>query len=298
MFVATTPISRCLPRLPGDIRCPLPVTLWNERSKGPVRQVPRYRFEQRRSSVHRAHSSGRAGRHWVGPYDLGHALLPRHGHVHGSIHRGRCLGRVRARRRWLPDLDGLLLRFFCGGSGACSKDAAWSSRGHSSAVAKRGTNSHRPPRATRRHHASKRLGGHRGCQRYRHSLEQRTRGNHHTHWPRGRCKQRCPERCLTMADSVMHVGAMVLCAHGGAAFPTGADPRVRMSGQPVVTTSTRFAISACPGAPACVSGRFTAGAQRVFASGIPVVLSTSPSVSQPEPLALRVVATQPRVKSV
>ena len=37
-----------------------------------------------------------------------------------------------------------------------------------------------------------------------------------------------------MPGFVLHVGATVLCTHGGQAQPTAPNPRVRVGGQPVV----------------------------------------------------------------
>ena len=38
-----------------------------------------------------------------------------------------------------------------------------------------------------------------------------------------------------MPGFLLHVGATVLCAHGGQAQPTVPNPRVTVSGQPIVT---------------------------------------------------------------
>ena len=41
---------------------------------------------------------------------------------------------------------------------------------------------------------------------------------------------------------VLHVGATVLCAHGGQATPTAPNPRVRVSGQPVTTQPAPYVV--------------------------------------------------------
>ena len=38
-----------------------------------------------------------------------------------------------------------------------------------------------------------------------------------------------------MPGFLLHVGATVICAHGGQAQPTAPNPRVRSCGQPTVT---------------------------------------------------------------
>ena len=38
-----------------------------------------------------------------------------------------------------------------------------------------------------------------------------------------------------MPGPLLHLGATVLCSHGGQAMPTAPNPRVLVSGQPVAT---------------------------------------------------------------
>ena len=52
-----------------------------------------------------------------------------------------------------------------------------------------------------------------------------------------------------MPGPVLHVGATVLCAHGGQATPTVPNPRVMVSGQPTVTMSGPYAVAGCPFSP-------------------------------------------------
>ena len=49
-----------------------------------------------------------------------------------------------------------------------------------------------------------------------------------------------------MPGFIVHLGATVLCAHGGQAMPTSPNPRVLVSGQPVATQPTPYAIAGCP----------------------------------------------------
>jgi len=46
-----------------------------------------------------------------------------------------------------------------------------------------------------------------------------------------------------MPGFLLHVGATVLCAHGGQAQATAPNPRVRLSGQPIVTLSAPHTLS-------------------------------------------------------
>ena len=104
-----------------------------------------------------------------------------------------------------------------------------------------------------------------------------------------------------MPGPLLHVGATVLCSHGGQAQPTTPNPRVTVSGQPVVTLASPYVVAGCPLPPPlagngpCVTGQFIAGAARVFAAGQPVLLQTSPSVCTPTGTPLMPVVAQTRV---
>ena len=58
-----------------------------------------------------------------------------------------------------------------------------------------------------------------------------------------------------MPGPVLHLGATVLCAHGGQATPTAPNPRVMVSGQPVATIAAPYAIAGCPFVPPAATGR-------------------------------------------
>ena len=49
-----------------------------------------------------------------------------------------------------------------------------------------------------------------------------------------------------MPGFIVHLGATVLCAHGGQAQPTAPFPRVLVSGMPVVTMASPYVIAGCP----------------------------------------------------
>src|SRR5665809_38187 len=100
-----------------------------------------------------------------------------------------------------------------------------------------------------------------------------------------------------MPGFLLHVGATVMCAHAGQAQPTVPNPRVKVSGQPIVTQPTMYTIAGCPfnvsGAPVpCVTGQWISGATRVLASGQPVLLMDSQAICVPNGTPLNIVITQ------
>lgn len=104
-----------------------------------------------------------------------------------------------------------------------------------------------------------------------------------------------------MPGFVVHVGATVLCTHGGQAQPTSPFPRVLVSGQPVVTMPPPWMVAGCPLPPPsaangpCVTGQWTSGSTRVLCGGQPLVLQAGTSICAPTGTPLMAVATQTRV---
>jgi hypothetical protein len=100
---------------------------------------------------------------------------------------------------------------------------------------------------------------------------------------------------------LLHVGATVLCSHAGQAQPTAPNPRVTVSGQPVVTIATPYVVAGCamPPPPSgngpCVSAQFVTAATRVTALGQPVLLQDSQSICLPTGTPLLPLVTQVRV---
>lgn len=90
-----------------------------------------------------------------------------------------------------------------------------------------------------------------------------------------------------MPGPLLHVGATVFCSHAGQAQPTVPFPRVLVSGQPIVTQTTPYAVAGCtlPPPPAangpCVTAQWVTGATRVFANGVPVLLLSSQAICAP-----------------
>jgi hypothetical protein len=90
----------------------------------------------------------------------------------------------------------------------------------------------------------------------------------------------------------------VLCAHAGQATPLAPFLRVTVSGQPVVTLATPYAIAACgltgSGAPPCATAQWIVGAARVLAGGAPVVTMAGSSVCVPTGTPLMPLVAQTR----
>ena len=86
-----------------------------------------------------------------------------------------------------------------------------------------------------------------------------------------------------MPAPVLHLGAVVLCAHAGQATPAAPFPRVLVSGQPVATLASPYVIAGCAltgtSAPPCVTGQWLTGAMRVLAGGQPLVTAAGSSTA-------------------
>ena len=104
-----------------------------------------------------------------------------------------------------------------------------------------------------------------------------------------------------MPGPLLHVGATVLCAHGGQAQPTAPNPRVLVSGQPTVTQPAPYTIAGCPftvppGSPMpCVTAQWVTAATRVLSNGAPLLLFDSQATCVPNGTPLMITVTQTRV---
>src|ERR1700680_3458560 len=104
-----------------------------------------------------------------------------------------------------------------------------------------------------------------------------------------------------MPGFLLHFGATVLCSHGGQAQPTAVQPRVMVSGQPVVTIAAPYVVAGCalPPPPAangpCVTGQWTTGSVRVTSNGQPLVVLSSVAICAPSGTPLLIMVTQTRV---
>ena len=102
-----------------------------------------------------------------------------------------------------------------------------------------------------------------------------------------------------MPGPILHVGATVLCSHGGQATPTVPSPRVMVSGMPVATIAAPYVVAGCPfvtpaGNGPCVTGQWIVGAVRVLSLGQPLVIVTGLSICVPTGTPLVPVAPQSR----
>jgi len=107
-----------------------------------------------------------------------------------------------------------------------------------------------------------------------------------------------------MPGFLLHVGAVVQCAHGGTAQPTVPNPRVKVMGQPIVNQPGPYVIAGCtfPPPPAangpCVTANWVMGALRVKSMGMPVLLMDSQAICVPTGTPLIIASTQVRVKGM
>ena len=104
-----------------------------------------------------------------------------------------------------------------------------------------------------------------------------------------------------MPGTLLHVGATVLCAHGGQAQPTVPNPRVTVNGMPTVTIAGPYVVAGCAFPPPpngngpCVTAQFVTAALRITSNGQPLLLLDSQAVCAPTGTPLIVTVTQPRV---
>lgn len=107
-----------------------------------------------------------------------------------------------------------------------------------------------------------------------------------------------------MPGFLVHVGAQVICSHGGQAQPTAPNPRVMVSGQPTVSIAAPYVVAGCPfptpptaNGP-CVTAQWLTGSTRVLSNGLPLVVLSSQSVCAPTGTPLLILLTQPRVTAI
>ncbi|WP_163390528.1 hypothetical protein [Enterovibrio norvegicus] len=104
-----------------------------------------------------------------------------------------------------------------------------------------------------------------------------------------------------MPGNLLHVGATVMCSHGGQANPTVPNPRVMVSGNATVLQTAPYTVAGCAMPPPtagngpCVTAQWVTGTVRVLSLGQPLVLNTSQSVCAPTGAPLIPSVVQPRV---
>jgi hypothetical protein len=103
-----------------------------------------------------------------------------------------------------------------------------------------------------------------------------------------------------MPAPILHMGATVLCSHGGQAIPTAPSPRVLVAGMPAATIAAPYAIAGCAFVPPagngpCVTAQWVMGAVQVTSMGQPVVIMTGMAVCVPTGTPLLPLVAQTRV---
>jgi len=107
-----------------------------------------------------------------------------------------------------------------------------------------------------------------------------------------------------MPGFLLHVGAQVMCSHGGQAQPTVPVPRVTVSGQPVTAMGGPYVVAGCalPPPPVangpCLTAQFITSATRVLVNSLPVLLLDSQALCTPTGTPLMIVQTQTRVTGI
>lgn len=104
-----------------------------------------------------------------------------------------------------------------------------------------------------------------------------------------------------MPGYLLHQGATLFCMHSGSAQPVMPNPRVKISGQQIVTQTCQYLVSGCTlsgtSSPVwCASAQWITAATRVKAGGVPVLLQDSQAVCTTTGTSLNIVVTQVRVK--
>lgn len=107
-----------------------------------------------------------------------------------------------------------------------------------------------------------------------------------------------------MPGFLLHVGATVLCSHGGQAQPTVPNPRVLVSGQPTVAQTGPYVVAGCalPPPPAangpCVTAQWITGTTRVLSNGQPLLVQSSQAICAPTGTPLIIAVTQTRASAL
>ena len=104
-----------------------------------------------------------------------------------------------------------------------------------------------------------------------------------------------------MPGPLLHVGATVLCSHGGQAQATVPNARVSVSGMPTVTLPNPFVVAGCTLPPPTagngpyVMAQWITSATRITSSGQPLLLLDSQAICAPTGTPLMITTTQTRV---
>ena len=83
---------------------------------------------------------------------------------------------------------------------------------------------------------------------------------------------------------LLHIGATILCPHGGQANATSGATRVTLSGPPAITQAHMMLVAGCPFTSGsnpmpCTRIQWTVPAARITIEGSPALLSTSAALA-------------------
>jgi hypothetical protein len=100
-----------------------------------------------------------------------------------------------------------------------------------------------------------------------------------------------------MPAPILHMGAVVLCAHGGQAMPTTPSSVVMVNGMPIATIAAPYSIAGCPFVPPagngpCATAQWMVGATQVLSQGQPVAIMTGMATCVPTGTPLMPVMAQ------
>ena len=111
-----------------------------------------------------------------------------------------------------------------------------------------------------------------------------------------------------MPGFILHVGATIICPHGGQISATTSNTKVLVDGQPVVTQSDTFTVAGCSfivptnKPQPCVMVKWLAASNQVLINGQPALLQDSTGLCQSaEQIAQgppNVIVTQLKVKGI
>jgi hypothetical protein len=107
-----------------------------------------------------------------------------------------------------------------------------------------------------------------------------------------------------MPGPLLHVGATVLCSHGGQATPTSPNPRVLVSGQPTVNLPPPYVVAGCALPPPiaangpCITATWLNGTTRVLSNALPLLVMSSQAICAPTGTPLIIAVTQIRASAM
>ena len=105
-----------------------------------------------------------------------------------------------------------------------------------------------------------------------------------------------------MPGPILHMGAVLMCAHGGQAMPTSPSAVVFVSGMPIVTIAAPYTVAGCAFVPPagngpCVTAQFVVGATQVMSEGQSVAILTGTALCVPTGTPLLPVSAQTLVQA-